>query len=273
MTEEQRSQNLKEQVGKSNYFCPLTLHPIFGDIILNLKKLGLRIKQQREKQKLRQIDIANALQLSAQAVSKWERGENAPDISLILQLSKLLNINVEWLLSEGLPDNDTFEATVFCTSLNNFAEKSKTMKPKDLAMWTNGLFYNLTEVVLKYNGVPVKYVGDGFLAFFTGEDAQNHAVDAASNAKRLIEDPNLVIALHHGSIFLGTIGHPDYSSRDILGDTVNTCFLVMPWVSQNCITKVGATETVVTNKTKKLKLCGKTTIAENSNVQIFELRH
>ncbi|MEZ6186165.1 MAG: helix-turn-helix transcriptional regulator [Planctomycetota bacterium] len=28
--------------------------------------------------------VANALQISAQAVSKWERGENAPDISVLL---------------------------------------------------------------------------------------------------------------------------------------------------------------------------------------------
>ena len=44
---------------------------------MNLDELGNRIREQRIKQRLKQQDIANALMLSAQAVSKWERGENS----------------------------------------------------------------------------------------------------------------------------------------------------------------------------------------------------
>ena len=47
---------------------------------LNLTVLGQRIKGLREKLGLKQRDVAGALQISAQAVSKWERDENYPDI-------------------------------------------------------------------------------------------------------------------------------------------------------------------------------------------------
>ena len=40
--------------------------------------VGHRIKEQRKKLGLKQHDIANALQISPQAVSKWERGEKTP---------------------------------------------------------------------------------------------------------------------------------------------------------------------------------------------------
>ena len=40
-----------------------------------LSELGNRIRSQRERLGLKQQDIANALQISPQAVSKWERGK------------------------------------------------------------------------------------------------------------------------------------------------------------------------------------------------------
>ena len=80
---------------------------------MNLKQLGLRIKAQREWRKLRQADVASALQISAQAVSKWERGENAPDISVLVGLARLLGVSVEWLLGGTSAETDTFPAIVF----------------------------------------------------------------------------------------------------------------------------------------------------------------
>ncbi len=45
--------------------------------------IASRIQQQRLKLGLTQDNIACALQISPQAVSKWERGENAPDIEFM----------------------------------------------------------------------------------------------------------------------------------------------------------------------------------------------
>ena len=66
---------------------------------MDVAQVGNRIRQRREQVGLRQRDIADALQLSAQAVSKWERGENAPDIGLLPDLARLLGITTDWLLA------------------------------------------------------------------------------------------------------------------------------------------------------------------------------
>ncbi|HEU5317283.1 MAG TPA: adenylate/guanylate cyclase domain-containing protein [Chloroflexota bacterium] len=71
---------------------------------MNVAEVGERIRQRREQVGLRQRDIADALQLSAQAVSKWERGENAPDIGLLPDLARLLGISTDWLLA-GFDDS------------------------------------------------------------------------------------------------------------------------------------------------------------------------
>jgi class 3 adenylate cyclase len=208
---------------------------------MNLKKLGDRIKERRTRLRLTQADVANALQISAQAVSKWERGENAPDISILVALARLLGVSVEWLLGETSPEKDTFEATVFCTSVNGFAERAASMPPRDLAAWANVICYSVTEAVRHFDGVPVKYVGDGFLGFFSGGNHADRAVSAARHAVSLAEGVDLVIALHTGEIYLGTIGHPEYASPDILGSTVNTAFLAMPWIGEHCPSRIGVT--------------------------------
>jgi class 3 adenylate cyclase len=211
---------------------------------MNMRQLGERIRDQRVKRRLRQVDIANALQISAQAVSKWERGENAPDIAILGDLSRLLGVSIEWLLGIRAAETDTFPATVFCTSVNGYAQRSAEMAPRDVAAWVNGIYFGVTEAVLRFDGVPVKYVGDGFLGFFAGVDHPIRALRAALHAKHISDTSDIVITLHAGDVFLGTIGHPDYARADIIGETVNAAFLAMPWVAENCPSGIGFTGTV-----------------------------
>ena len=134
--------------------------------------VGQRIRQQREKLGLKQHDIAHALQVSPQAVSKWERGENAPDISLLVPLARLLGISTDNLLGYHAESPDVFEATVCFAVIEGYAAKSQLMPPKAVATWANGFFFQLTEAVLQYDGIPVKYMGDTFLGFFSGPNHQ-----------------------------------------------------------------------------------------------------
>jgi class 3 adenylate cyclase len=212
---------------------------------MDMRAFGTRIRECRERLRLKQSDIAGALQISVQAVSKWERGENAPDISALPALSRLLGVSIEWLLGATTPESDTFPATVLCTSINGFAARASSMRPKELAHWINTVFFSLTETAKRFDGVPVKYVGDGFLCFFAGTEHQRRACSAALAAKTTDITPGLVVTLNTGDIYLGAIGHPDYTVRDILGETVNTAFLTMQWVSANCHGGLGVTGQVI----------------------------
>lgn len=198
---------------------------------MNLLHLGTRIRGQREKCRLTQAQLANSLTITAQAVSKWERGENAPDIAILRTLAKVLGVSVDWILSGDDRPRETFEATVFCSSIRNFAHRSAQLNPRDVARWINGIFSVATDCVLQFDGVPVKYVGDGFLAYFSERSHAKRALDAASAVSRTLDDHNFLVTLVTGDIYLGAIGHRDYASPDIMGDTVNTAFLLNQWAT------------------------------------------
>jgi class 3 adenylate cyclase len=242
---------------------------------MNLVELGLRIKNLREQRGFKQRDIANALQISAQAVSKWERGENAPDIAVLLDLTKLLGVTCDTLLGRREKLDDTFEATVFCTGLNGFAQRSTVMPPRDVARWANGLFHLVTESVDRFDGIPVKYVGDGFLGFFSGPNHARRAVQAALDARTHVPTPDLVIALNTGDIYLGKIGHEEYARPDIIGDTVNTAFIAMSWISGNLKSRLGMTETVAERVKNEFKLSKPQSLdlkLTNKKIKMYELK-
>ena len=62
------------------------------------EKIGKFIKKLRKENNLTQKDLADKYGVTYQAVSKWETGKNIPDISLLKEISKDFNVNIEDLL-------------------------------------------------------------------------------------------------------------------------------------------------------------------------------
>lgn len=60
--------------------------------------MGKNISRLRKEQGLTQEELASLLNLSAQAVSKWENGQSHPDIELLPQLTDILETNIDSLL-------------------------------------------------------------------------------------------------------------------------------------------------------------------------------
>lgn len=69
---------------------------------MNVVKTGQLISNKRKELGLTQRDLAEELRISEQAVSKWERGRSFPDISILVPLSKVLNLSVYDLLEGGI---------------------------------------------------------------------------------------------------------------------------------------------------------------------------
>lgn len=61
--------------------------------------LGKRIAMLRRQKELKQDDLAQMLDVSPQAVSKWENDQTCPDISLLPKLAQILGVSVDELLS------------------------------------------------------------------------------------------------------------------------------------------------------------------------------
>ena len=66
---------------------------------MNQNKIGCFISENRKKQNMTQEELAEKLNVSKNAVSKWERGLNLPDASIMQELCKILKITLNELFT------------------------------------------------------------------------------------------------------------------------------------------------------------------------------
>ena len=96
-------------------------------------KIGKFIAECRKKNKLTQMQLAEKLNITDRAISKWENGKTMPDSSIMLDLCNELKISVNELLSGEL------------ISMENKSEKqeeilldmAKQVEQKNKIIWTS----------------------------------------------------------------------------------------------------------------------------------------
>ena len=64
------------------------------------KIIANNIQQLRRETGITQLDLAERLNYSDKAISKWERGESVPDITVLKQIADMFGVTVDYLLCE-----------------------------------------------------------------------------------------------------------------------------------------------------------------------------
>ena len=68
-------------------------------------KVGILIRKLRKEHHMTQLQLAQLLHISDKTVSKWERGVGSPEVSLIAELSRIFEVDLQNLLSGELSRN------------------------------------------------------------------------------------------------------------------------------------------------------------------------
>ena len=77
--------------------------------MMNQIEIGKFIAKCRKEKKLTQAQLAEKLNITDRAVSKWETGKSMPDSSIMLELCEILGITVNELLSGEKIDMENYE--------------------------------------------------------------------------------------------------------------------------------------------------------------------
>lgn len=65
-------------------------------------KLNEKLIKLRKENNLSQEEFGNIINISRQAVSKWENGETKPDIDKIQEIGKYFNLSFDYLLNDEI---------------------------------------------------------------------------------------------------------------------------------------------------------------------------
>ena len=126
-------------------------------------KLSDKILNLRKQRGMSQEDLAEKLDVSRQAVSRWEVGTAQPDASNVLQLSSLFGVTADYLL------NDDYESDHDVPAVKNteISAKNKIRKVIALCASAFGLFGNFVIYILScFISAKVPVQGfDGWIIF------------------------------------------------------------------------------------------------------------
>lgn len=111
-----------------------------------MQTFGKRIRHLRRMQNLSQGELAEKINLSTAAIGAYEADKNFPTVSILIQLSQIFNVSLDWLVmgnetsSQQLPNiSDTKEEV---TKLVRLLEE----KDKQVTELTNALL-NISKLV------------------------------------------------------------------------------------------------------------------------------
>ena len=93
-------------------------------------RIGSNIAAYRKRDGLTQATLAEKLNYSDKAVSKWERGESIPDVVTLMQMADLFGITVDELICDpnALPENSDSKLEKAMTQVSEKALKRKANK-------------------------------------------------------------------------------------------------------------------------------------------------
>lgn len=132
---------------------------------MDLIKIGNFIALLRKEKGLTQVQLADMIGVSDKTISKWERGNGLPDVSLMLPLCDALGINVNELLTgERIADADYKKKAE--DNMMNLIKEREENKKKLVNSAITGLiatisFVTIVLIVVIYSdviAVPVKIV-------------------------------------------------------------------------------------------------------------------
>ena len=127
-------------------------------------RIGANIAFYRKQSGLTQAQLAEKLNYSDKAVSKWERGESIPDVLTLMQIADQFQVTVDDLLGDvnALPDNPTTLERAM-TQVSEKALRRKANKNIILALSTTLVWFVALFVFVVFSSFDIPNSG---LAFF-----------------------------------------------------------------------------------------------------------
>ena len=139
-------------------------------------KIGKFIAACRKKANLTQLQLAEKLDITDRAISKWETGKSLPDSSIMLELCDVLGISVNDLLCGEVVTVDNYNKELE----NNLLEMIRQKQEADKRLLAMEVFIGITATVVLFaligiaaivqmkSWLRVAFIVVGFILFLAG---------------------------------------------------------------------------------------------------------
>lgn len=147
--------------------------------MFSMEEIGRKILSLRKSRNMTQVNLADKLGITYQAVSSWERGNSMPDIEKLPEIAKLFEISIDELIGESKV------VTMMLNTSEQDPENFEKLTEEDITEVLPILKPDqITEVVNGVNKSALKDI-NRFLPFMEPEDVKEFAEEAVSAGKSI----------------------------------------------------------------------------------------
>ena len=93
---------------------------------MDQKMIGSFLKELRKEKKITQEQLADKLGVSGRTVSRWETGNNMPDISILVEIAELFDVSIPEIINgERKNEKMNDEIKTVAQSMSDYATTEK----------------------------------------------------------------------------------------------------------------------------------------------------
>jgi len=151
--------------------------------------LADKLKEARKNAGLTQVELAEKLCVSRQAITKWESGKGIPDVENLKMISKVLNVSIDFLLD----DEDILDKTVIKEQINlgDYVKEGKLRSKKDAVVYAKYPNADITPLLAKKKSTKGQKMFGELLGWLTdapfGTDEVFNQIADAHNAYYMVQ--------------------------------------------------------------------------------------
>lgn len=174
-------------------------------------KIGKFIAECRKKNNLTQMQLAEKLNITDRAISKWENGKAMPDSSIMLDLCNELKISVNELLSGEVIKMDNYNEKLEQNLIDMVKQKEETDRKMLKLEIVVGYISSITFLILIFvasfiemqNWIRILLIAFGLITFTFGiyncikiEQTAGYYKCAKCHYKYVPEYPSVLLSMH-----------------------------------------------------------------------------
>lgn len=137
---------------------------------MDQKKIGSFFKELRKEKGITQEQLAEQLNVTGRTISRWETGNNMPDLDILIELAEFYKIDIRELIdgerkSEKM--NKEMEETILKVADYSNEEKNRLMKKLHVFSWIGVVAFTIF-IVLEAMGLADSGVTEAIASFCCG---------------------------------------------------------------------------------------------------------
>ena len=129
------------------------------------------------------------------------------------------------------------DLTLLFTDIKGFSTVSEQLSAEELMLHLSVYFDEMSKIIMEYDGVIDKYIGDAIMSFWGApDDDPSHGKNACFSVLKCLKAVDTLntqwekegkpvfqtrFGLHYGSVVVGNIGSADRINYTVIGDNVN----------------------------------------------------